>query len=88
MLLPQTLGTDDSQRIKCLLTFAGFTDVRQLIGRGHGKTDEYMQNINSTIFRCNNIVFVLTVTGFQQPGIFTVQLFWIDAFINLFLTSM
>ena len=46
MLLPQTLGTDDSQRIKCLLTFAGFTDVKQLIGRGHGKADKYMQNIN------------------------------------------
>ena len=73
MLLPQTLGTDDSQRIKCLLTFAGFTDVKQLIG--HGKADKYMQNINSTIFRCNNIVFVLTVTGVQQPGTFTMLLF-------------
>lgn len=82
MLLPQTLGTDDSQRIKCLLTFAGFTDVKQLIGRGHGKADKYMQNINSTIFRCNNVVFVLTVTGVQQAGTFTILLFWIDAFIN------
>lgn len=75
MLLPQTLGTDDSQRIKYLLTFAGFTDVKQLIGKGHGKADKYMQNINSTIFRCNNIVFVLTVTGVQQAGTFTILLF-------------